>query len=170
MKNSNLKDLSNLIGDFIEYWGFKKIHGQIWTYLYLREDPIASREIREELGISKALLSLSLNELKEYEVVYSAGTGKHGVELIEANPDIIGVILNVIRFREKKMINDVELKLKELSQNKDLLKDDYPVSRSRLASLSKFVGYSSKMVNGLVKLDLISFSSWKNFRGKSQEL
>ena len=32
-------------GDFIEYWGFKSIHGRVWAYLTISARPLSQTEI-----------------------------------------------------------------------------------------------------------------------------
>ena len=32
--------IGDAVGDFIEYWGFKRIHGRVWTLLALRSSPM----------------------------------------------------------------------------------------------------------------------------------
>jgi two-component system phosphate regulon sensor histidine kinase PhoR len=56
VRNSNpLHSLSEQIGDFIQYWGFKKIHGMIWTHLYLSSTPLSAHEL-----IQKAIQNINL--------------------------------------------------------------------------------------------------------------
>jgi DNA-binding transcriptional regulator GbsR (MarR family) len=65
-KQQSLKvqQLSTFIGHFIRYWGFRNIHGQIWTIVYLSETPLSGAEIVKFLKVSKALVSPALKELE----------------------------------------------------------------------------------------------------------
>ena len=42
-------------GAFIEWWGFKAIHGRVWTLLALRKSPMPQSMIAQTLGVSRAL-------------------------------------------------------------------------------------------------------------------
>lgn len=53
-----LEDLANEVGDFICYWGFKKIHGRLWTHIYLARVPLDAGQLMQRLKVSKALISL----------------------------------------------------------------------------------------------------------------
>ena len=39
--NRRVMEVCDSIGDFIEYWGFKAIHGRVWALLALSTDPLA---------------------------------------------------------------------------------------------------------------------------------
>ena len=38
-------DVCDAIGDFIEYWGFKRIHGRVWALVALSSKPLPQVEI-----------------------------------------------------------------------------------------------------------------------------
>lgn len=103
-----LEDLAEQVGDFIQYWGFKKVHGRIWTHLFLSNHPLDAGDLCKRLNISKALVSMSIADLLEYEVIQEVGKGEQGTLLYRANPDVTRVIFNVLRKRERKMLASVE--------------------------------------------------------------
>ena len=113
MTRSYLPDLSELtiladsVGGFIQYFGFKKIHGRIWTHLFLSKQPLAAVELSRRLQVSKTLLSFSISELLEYRVIREAGRGPRRMIYYEANPALENVIFNVLRIREKAMLADI---------------------------------------------------------------
>lgn len=118
---ADLFQLEEVVGQFMEYWGFKKIHGRIWAHLYTCSDPLDSIELMERLGVSKGLMSLALRDLLEYHVIISDHVGKHGSVYYRANPDLVGVITNVLRTRELIMLNEahkVATALQNLSSQK----------------------------------------------------
>lgn len=102
-----MKELVSLIGNFIQYWGFKKIHGQIWAYIFLAKEPLDSTTLVKRLGVSKALVSLAVKDLLHYEVIQVVGKGRRRKILFESNPNIYKVILNVLREREKTMLEHI---------------------------------------------------------------
>ncbi len=95
-----LEDLADQIGEFIHYWGFKRIHGRIWTHIYLAAKPLDAADLVRQMKISKALVSISLRELIDFEVIEEVGKSSRGTHLYRANPDILKVILSVLRQRE----------------------------------------------------------------------
>lgn len=102
-----LNELEVLVGDFIQYWGFKRIHGRIWAHLYTSDISLDSQTLMSRLKVSKGLMSLAIRDLLEYEVILAASTGKHGVTFYQANPDLMSVITNVLRKREAVMMSSV---------------------------------------------------------------
>ena len=91
-----LIQLAESIGKFIEYWGFKSIHGRVWALLYLSARPLSSIELSRYLKVSKTLMSFSISVLRKYRVIQDAGKGIKRTQYFEANPDISSVILNVL--------------------------------------------------------------------------
>lgn len=110
-----LEELASEVGEFICYWGFKKIHGRIWTHIYLAEQALDAGQLMQRLKVSKALISLSLNDLLKYDVILEAGKSSRGTQTYLPNPDVLDVILNVLRRRERKMLTKAETSHKMLS-------------------------------------------------------
>lgn len=99
----NLAALSGAVGDFIRYWGFRRIHGEIWTQVYLSVSPLSGVELTERLGVSKALVSPALKELEEYNLIFARNEdGK--TKRYFANPDVFTVIKEILQNREMKLI------------------------------------------------------------------
>ncbi len=160
----NLDNLTDSIGEFIKYWGFKPIHGKIWTYVYLVERPVSSKELKETFQISKALLSTTLSDLKKFEVILEQGTGQHGAELFIANPDIFHAITKVLKMREKKLITNISHQITQLNKlnQKELIQ--LGVSPERFKNLNNLVKSGSKTIDNVIKLEKINLSLWKSFK------
>jgi DNA-binding transcriptional regulator GbsR (MarR family) len=92
------------VGEFMQYWGFKKIHGRIWALLFLSQEPLDATRVVALLKVSKTLVSFAVKELLAYDVIRERGQGPRGTVLLEPNPDISGVILAVLQMRERKML------------------------------------------------------------------
>lgn len=99
-----LEEFANQVGSFMEYWGFKKVHGQIWCHIYLSDMPLDASELMRRLGISKALVSISLKELLDFEVIEEVGKSERGTRLYKAREDLGATILDTLRRRERKMM------------------------------------------------------------------
>jgi len=89
-------------GGFIEYWGFKSIHGKIWTYMALRKGPVSQKEIVEFFGVSRSLVSGAVAELVEYDLVRSRGDHRNAP--YEANLEIWSVVSGILRTREWMLV------------------------------------------------------------------
>lgn len=102
-----VQELAEQVGGFIEYWGFKRIHGRVWTYLYLSTAPLDAGDLMRRFKVTKGFLSIALSELLDYDVIVEAGRSPDGTQLYGANLNITQVILNVLRKRERLMLAQV---------------------------------------------------------------
>ena len=44
--------VSDVIGRLIEFWGFKRNMGRVWTVLYLSPEPLSAEDLRQALSLS----------------------------------------------------------------------------------------------------------------------
>jgi len=111
MKNNELptevQNLADLVGQFIQYWGFKKIHGEIWAHIWLAKTPIDATTLVKRLGVSKALVSLAIKDLIQYDVIKTFSEGDRRKILLIPNKDVHAVIINVLKSRESKLIEQI---------------------------------------------------------------
>lgn len=126
--------LEDSVGNFMEYWGFKKIHGRIWSHLYLSSEPLDTEELMRRLKVSKGLMSLAMRDLLHYEVIQQTSTGKHGTVFYTANEDLQKVIFNVLKTRETKMLQHNKVLLEKLNKLKDADLQKYQLSHARIKS------------------------------------
>jgi DNA-binding transcriptional regulator GbsR (MarR family) len=61
--------VSDSIGRLIEFWGFKRNMGRLWSILYLSDRPLIAPEIQDKLQLSSGAVSMTLNELMRWGVV-----------------------------------------------------------------------------------------------------
>jgi DNA-binding transcriptional regulator GbsR (MarR family) len=101
---NELEEFASEVGQFMEYWGFKKVHGQIWCHIYLSQQPLDAAELMRRLSISKALVSISLKELLDFAVIEEAGKSERGTRLYKPREDLGATILDTLRRRERKMM------------------------------------------------------------------
>ncbi len=96
-------------GRFIEYWGFKAIHGRVWTLLALRAQPLSQTEIAQTLGVSRSLISGAVAELMEYGLVRPVDG--HRTAPYEAVMNFWPTIADVLRSREWMLLEGARLAL-----------------------------------------------------------
>lgn len=145
-----LADLCSLIGDFIQYWGFKKIHGQIWTTIFLSREPIDATTIVKRLRVSKALVSLAIKDLLNFEVVRIAGKGARRKTLYQSHPDLIHVISKVLITRESKLLEKIRAKQAEVCDVLLTSKENLDICPEKMAELEDMVSSAQDMLNCLV--------------------
>lgn len=161
-----LEDLANEIGDFICFWGFKKIHGRIWTHLFLSNDALDAGQLMTRLKVSKALISLSLNDLLRFEVIQESHKSARGTQTYVPNPNVLDVILNVLRRRERKMLARAESSHKMLASvaNDNLV--GAQISLERVKALGVMIHQAQEAFNGLLELTTVDFQSWSKLNAQ----
>lgn len=164
-----LEEMAERVGEFIQYWGFKKIHGKIWTHLYLSEKPLDAQDLIKRLGVSKALMSFSLNDLQEYQVILEAGKSDRNTQLFVANPDVLAVILNVLRRREKRMLAQIYSSYKMLSEIESREKQSIHICEDRLAALGNMINQAQTTLSGVISLEELQMGLWKDLFSESEE-
>jgi DNA-binding transcriptional regulator GbsR (MarR family) len=157
-----LKSLAEEVGQFIHYWGFKKIHGRIWTHIFLANSPPDAAALMRHLNVSKALISLSLSDLLNYNVIHAAGKGENGTMTYVANPAVMEIIMEILRNREKKLI----LAVQQAHENLQLLEshalNSLGVNAERLIMLGTMVEFAQKGIDAILSLGSLDLADWSN--------
>lgn len=123
------------VGDFIQYWGFKKIHGQVWLQVFLASQPLDATTLTQRLKCSKGLVSLAIKDLLNYNVIQQCGKSGRRMVYYRSNPDLTEVILNVLRQREAVMLENIKNALSGARANAG----DYSYKEERFAELEEMV-------------------------------
>lgn len=154
---SDLKEiraLSKAIGDFIHYWGFRKIHGEIWAQLFLSRNPLSGANLVKRLKVSKALISPALKQLQQYTLIKPVQSEDSREKLYEANPDFFAVIKNVLETREVPMLAKVQFeffKLQTAMEDSTVVRGN--IRESRIQDLGNMINQAVLVLNILVKMD-----------------
>lgn len=149
-----LENLADQIGAFIEHWGFKKIHGEIWTHVWLAKTPLDATTLVKRLQCSKALISLATKDLIHYDVIRVVGKGNRRKILLEANRDVKSVIGNVIRSREARMLEEVMGHFKKTNSLHEKMKRDLDLDDEKLNSLQMMISLAQISLATLVDTHL----------------
>ena len=97
-KSSDL--VTDAIGQLVEFWGFKRIMGRIWTTLYLAPEPLSAKDLAHELRVSISLVSTTLNELLLWGVVQRAPRPGGRADVYEAETNLWKMVSKVFKERE----------------------------------------------------------------------
>ncbi|MEI7973746.1 MAG: hypothetical protein WCH11_05200 [Bdellovibrio sp.] len=95
------------IGEFIQYWGFKRIHGEIWAQIFLSSVPLDAKSLAARLRVSKGLMSLAIKDLLHYRVIRPCSKGPKRTIYYEHNPEIMKIIVHVLQNREKVLLDQI---------------------------------------------------------------
>lgn len=143
-----LQELEQLVGTFMQYWGFKKIHGRIWVHLYTSSVPLDSQSLMDRLKVSKGLMSLTIRDLLKFKVIEAVSTGKHGVTFFQASADIMAVIATVLKKRESVMMSSVAACLQRLTSKNKLDLEKAKLDLQKIQNVKEM----TKSAQGLLNL------------------
>lgn len=142
--------LATAVGDFIRYWGFRRIHGQIWTQLYLSKTPLSGTVLSQRIQVSKALVSPALTELVEFALIRVVG-GDSKTKTYSANADVFSPIRKILNSREKLLIQRASRccqRVEEIAQTQ--AKSD--IDSERLLSLGSMISSAQAALELVVQL------------------
>lgn len=154
---SDWRALAGAVGDFIRYWGFRRIHGEIWTQLYLSPTPLSGVELTRRLEVSKALVSKGLGELQEHGLIRVAG-GDGKTVLFEAHPGVFGVIRAILARRERVMIQEAFRRTRVLEGR---MKGDSRLDPERVTNLLAMIQAATSALDLILELsDEAGMEQW----------
>ncbi len=114
-QQTRLHQFAGFVGDFIRYWGFRRIHGQIWTLVYLSETSLSGSDIVKILKVSKALVSPALRELEQEGLLVPLKSENSKTKRYGAEDNVTQIIRLVLLRREQPMIANIQKSFDGLS-------------------------------------------------------
>ena len=114
-----MRKLATGVGSFIRYWGFRKIHGEIWALVYLAKQALSGVEIAAHLKVSKALVSPAIKELEAEGLIRQSDSENSKTKRYRAEEDVVKIIHGVLERREKVMINQIQQSYEALASQSD---------------------------------------------------
>jgi DNA-binding transcriptional regulator GbsR (MarR family) len=96
--------VSDVVGRLIEFWGFKRNMGRIWTVLYLSPEPLSAEDLRVALRLSSGAVSMTVNDLLRWGVVRKVWVQGERKDFYTAEVQLWRMISRVYSEREKSEI------------------------------------------------------------------
>ncbi|HKO49084.1 MAG TPA: hypothetical protein VJV79_15235 [Polyangiaceae bacterium] len=97
-------EVADTIGRLMEFWGFKRPMGRLWTVLYLSPAPLGAAELGEQLKMSAGAVSMTLNELLKWGAVKKSWRPGERRDFYEAETSIGKLVQRVLRERELELV------------------------------------------------------------------
>ena len=97
-------EVADTIGRLMEFWGFKRPMGRMWTLLYLSPSPLGAAELGEQLKMSAGAVSMTLNELLKWGAVKKSWRPGERRDFYEAEISIGKLVQRVLRERELELV------------------------------------------------------------------
>jgi HTH-type transcriptional regulator, glycine betaine synthesis regulator len=138
-----MKALSKAIGDFIHYWGFRRIHGEIWAQVFLSTKPLSGADLVKRLKVSKALISPALKQLIRYKLIKPLKSNDAREKLYEVNPDFLDIIKTVLQDREVPMLAKVQLEYFKVHSKLESDNTTHSVHAQRFQDLGNMINQAN---------------------------
>ncbi len=124
--------VSDVIGRLIEFWGFKRNMGRVWSVLYLSPHPLSAEDLRELLQLSSGAVSMTLSELSRWGVVRKVWIQGERKDFFAAEVQLWRMISRVFNEREKiEILGAIESFQDALADLERLRKDPDSKVRAR---------------------------------------
>lgn len=153
------------VGAYIEAWGFRAIHGRVWSLLALSGAPMAQAEVAEILGVSRSMVSLAVAELTQYGLVRAQGSSRNAP--YEACLDVWPTITDVIRGREWMLIERARLALEAALHEAEFARDarvEVPWDLNRIKLLLRMTEFAQSVLRAVLSIrmprSLDAFGRW----------
>lgn len=116
-------------GRTAQTFGISRLLGQIYTLLYLRNEPLSLDEIAEELAVSKASVSIACRQLHTFGAVRRTSQKGDRRDFYEAVQDFHGLLQNGLLPIFEKKLDSARTQIEKCRQ---LLQSTEGVERDRL--------------------------------------
>jgi DNA-binding transcriptional regulator GbsR (MarR family) len=151
--------VSDVVGRLIEFWGFKRNMGRVWTVLYLSPEPLSAEDLRQALGLSSGAVSMTLSELARWGVVRKVWIQGERKDFYTAEVQLWRMISRVFNEREKSeviaAIHAFEEALQTLDRTRRMSSDPSMRARSelqyeRISQLLELAKLGRRLLDALV--------------------
>ena len=149
---------ADAMGRLMEFWGFRRHMGRLWTILYLSPDPMTTAELSETLRLSASGVSLSLSELVRWGAVRKTWRPGERSDYFEAETSIWKLLRRVYERRELNLIGEAVTAFAEADRHLSEMRQELGRQerrrvdhmRKRLSRLSALSRTGEKLVRALV--------------------
>jgi len=149
--------ISDSIGRLIEFWGFKRNMGRLWSILYLSEQPHSAPDIQEKLQLSAGAVSMTLNELLRWGVVKKVWIQGERRDHYTAEGNFWKMISRVFNERERvEVLDAIDIMEDAIQFLKDKSKDPESKARAqfqeeRVRELLDLARFGKQLLDALIK-------------------
>jgi DNA-binding transcriptional regulator GbsR (MarR family) len=97
---------ADAMGRLMEFWGFRRHMGRLWTILYLSPEPMTTTDLAETLQLSSSAVSLSLGELVHWGAVRKTWRPGKRKDFYQAESSVWKLLRRVYERRELNLIRE----------------------------------------------------------------
>ena len=137
--------VAETVGELMEFWGFRRSMGLVWTTLYLEGGTLDQEQIAQRTRLSTGSVSMTCKDLLALGVLHRELTGDRRRKY-RAETDLRAIVRGVVRNRELRKIQSA---IENIQQAIDLLHESREGLKARehqriLAIVTRLEGLLSK--------------------------
>jgi len=164
--------VSGAIGRAMQFWGFRRNMGRVWTVLYLSSDPLSAEDLRTALQLSSGAVSMTLSELVRWGVVRKVWIQGERKDFFEAEVHLWRMVSRVLGEREKgEIVAAIDALTDALDQLEKIRRtsSDEPVraraelQRERISQLLDLARLGQRLLDVLVSTGKVDASPLSRF-------
>jgi DNA-binding transcriptional regulator GbsR (MarR family) len=149
---------ADAMGRLMEFWGFRRHMGRLWTVLYLSPEPMSTAELSDALQLSSSAVSLSLGELVRWGAVRKTWRPGERKDFYQAESSVWKLLRRVYERRELNLIREAIDTFAEAQHDLDRTRNQLGADerrrvdfmRKRLSRLSALSRAGERLVQMLV--------------------
>jgi DNA-binding transcriptional regulator GbsR (MarR family) len=151
--------VTDVVGRLMEFWGFKRNMGRVWTVLYLSPEPLSAEDLRSALRLSSGAVSMTLSELSRWGVVRRVWIQGERKDFYTAEVQLWRMISRVFNERERgevvSAIEAFEEALRQLDRIRKTSSDSATRARAelqheRISQLLELARLGGRLIEALV--------------------
>ena len=167
---------ADAMGRLMEFWGFRRHMGRIWTVLYLSPEAMTTAELSATLQLSSSAVGLSLSELVRWGAVRKSWRPGERKDFYRAETSVWKMLRRVYERRELNLIRETgesfaeALRRLEASRSESVPQDRRRMDhmRKRLSRLSALSRAGERLVGLLVAGRVIDPSDLQGMEEQDQ--
>ena len=145
-RDAALGAVADAVGGLMEFWGFKRNMGRMWTVLYLSSEPLSAADLCERLSLSTGAVSMTASSLARWGVVKKVSKPGDRRDYFEPETNIWKMVSRVFRDRE---LRQIDVAIESFKAARDALEEVIPRTSGSERKASEF---ALERINGLYEL------------------
>jgi HTH-type transcriptional regulator, glycine betaine synthesis regulator len=145
--------VADMVGRLMQFWGFKRPMGRLWTLLYLAPEPLSAQEIAEALKMSTGAVSMTLSELGKWGAVKKTWRPGERRDYYEAETSVWKLVRRVLGDRELSLVKEFSEALATADRaldEADLSSDTRAFKKERVERLLELSKLGETLLSALV--------------------
>lgn len=169
--NEVILRVADAIGELMQFWGFKRNMGRMWSVLYLSPEPLSAAQLSQRLSLSTGAVSMLLADLSQWGVVKKSWVPGERRDYYEPESNIWKMVSRVFRQRELQHINNA---IETFSQAIDILdaqrasadasqKPSLELALERIGGLLSLAGIGKKLLESMLSGEPVDATPLERF-------